>query len=74
LAIGQSADETAVAWAKGDTIRITAGISIGNKTIPTTLLSRIAVTKENVKQTVIRDGVQNLQTIQKNLRKEKWPC
>ena len=67
------AAEAAVAWAKGDTIKTAAAISIGNKTIPATLLAPVAVTKDNVKQTVIKDGFQNLETIQKSLPKEKWP-
>jgi hypothetical protein len=29
--------------------------------------------KDNVKQTVIKDGFQNLETIEKSLPKEKWP-
>ena len=33
----------------------------------------VVVTKDNVKQTVIKDGFQNLETIQKSLPKEKWP-
>ena len=32
-----------------------------------------AVTKVNIKQTVIKDGFQNLETIEKSLPKEKWP-
>lgn len=67
------AAEAAVAWAKGETIKTAATLSIGNKTIPATLLTPIVVTKDNVKQTVIKDGFQNLETIQKSLPKEKWP-
>jgi D-xylose transport system substrate-binding protein len=67
------AAEAAVALAKGETIKTTAAISIGNKTIPATLLAPVTVTKDNVKQTVIKDGFQNLETIQKSLPKEKWP-
>jgi D-xylose transport system substrate-binding protein len=67
------AAEAAVAYAKGDTVKTIAAISIGNKTIPATLLTPVAVTKDNVKQTVIKDGFQNLETIQKSLPKEKWP-
>jgi len=67
------AAEAAVAYAKGDTVKTIAAISIGNKTIPATLLVPVAVTKANVKQTVIKDGFQNLETIQKSLPKEKWP-
>lgn len=67
------AAEAAVAWARGDAVKTTTDISIGSKTIPATLLSPVAVTKDNVKQTVIKDGFQNLETIQKSLPKEKWP-
>ncbi len=67
------AAEAAVAYAKGDTVKTIAAISIGNKTIPATLLAPVAVTKDNVRQTVIKDGFQNLETIQKSLPKEKWP-
>jgi D-xylose transport system substrate-binding protein len=67
------AAEAAVAWAKGESIKATSTLSIGNKTIPATLLTPVVVTKDNVKQTVIKDGFQNLETIQKSLPKEKWP-
>jgi D-xylose transport system substrate-binding protein len=67
------AAEAAVALAKGEQPKATASISIGSKAIPATLLIPIVVTKDNVKQTVIKDGFQNLETIQKSLPKEKWP-
>src|SRR5258708_7554059 len=54
------AAEAAVAWAKGETIKTTAVISIGDKTIPATLLLPVIVTKDKVKQTVIKDCFQNL--------------
>jgi D-xylose transport system substrate-binding protein len=67
------AAEAAVALAKGQAVRTTAAISIGNKSIPAILLDPVVVTRNNVKQTVIKDGFQNLETIQKSLSKEKWP-
>jgi D-xylose transport system substrate-binding protein len=67
------AAEAAVALARGETVKTTAAVWIGNKTVPATLLVPVAVTKGNVKQTVIKDGFQNLETIQKSLPKEKWP-
>jgi ABC-type xylose transport system substrate-binding protein len=57
------AAETAVAGTKGDAVRTTAAISTGNKTIPAILLGPVAVIKDNVKQTVMKDGFQNLETI-----------
>jgi D-xylose transport system substrate-binding protein len=67
------AAEAAVAWAKGETVKATASLSIGNTAIPATLLAPVVVTKDNVRRTVIRDGFQNLDTIEKNLPKDKWP-
>jgi D-xylose transport system substrate-binding protein len=48
---------------KGDAVTTNAAISTGNKTIPAILLGPVAVTKDNVKQTVMKDGFQNLETI-----------
>lgn len=67
------AAEAAVALAKGEPLKATGSFEIGNKAIPAILLSPVVVTKENVKETVIKDGFQNLETIQKSLPKEKWP-
>jgi D-xylose transport system substrate-binding protein len=63
-----------VARAKGDAVKSTAAISIGNKTIPAILSAPVAVTKDNIKQTVIKDGFSRiLETIEKSLPKDKWP-
>ena len=67
------AAEAAVALAKGEAAKSTAAVSIGDKTIPAIPLNPVVVTKDNVKQTVIKDGFQSLETIQKSLPKEKWP-
>jgi len=67
------AAEAAVALAKGEAPKATAAVSIENKTIPAIPLNPVVVTKDNVKETVIKDGFQNLETIQKSLPKEKWP-
>src|SRR5256886_16179552 len=67
------AAEAAVAWAKGEAVKSNAVISIDNNSIPAVLLRPVVVTKDNIKQTVIQDGFQNLETIQKTLPKEKWP-
>jgi D-xylose transport system substrate-binding protein len=69
----RQAAEAAVALAKGQPVKTTASISNGARSVPAILLNPVAVTKANVKQTVIKDGFQNLETIQKSLPKEKWP-
>jgi D-xylose transport system substrate-binding protein len=67
------AAEAAVTLANGEAAKTTAAVSIGDKTIPAIPLNPVVVTKDNVKETVIKDGFQNLETIQKSLPKEKWP-
>jgi D-xylose transport system substrate-binding protein len=67
------AADAAVALARGETVKTNARIPIGNATIPAIFMALVTVTKDNVKQTVIKDGFQNLETIQKSLPKEKWP-
>ena len=67
------AAEASVALAKGEAAKTAEAVSIGNKTIPAIHLNPVVVTKDNIKETVIKDGFQNLETIQKSLPKEKWP-
>ena len=67
------AAEAAVALAKGEPVKSAVSFTVENKAIPAILLPPVVVTKDNVKETVIKDGFQNLDTIQKSLPKEKWP-
>jgi len=67
------AAEAAVNLAAGIPVKNAASISNGTKTVQAILLSPVVVTRDNVKQTVIKDGFQKLETIQKSLPKEKWP-
>lgn len=69
----RSAAEAAVNLAAGTPIKNAVSIANGTKTVQAIFLSPVVVTKDNVKQTVIKDGFQNLETIQKSLPKEKWP-
>jgi D-xylose transport system substrate-binding protein len=67
------AAEAAVNLAAGIPVKNAVSISNGTKTVQAILLSPVVVTRDNVKQTVIKDGFQKLETIQKSLPKEKWP-
>ncbi|MGA2483169.1 MAG: substrate-binding domain-containing protein [Candidatus Acidiferrales bacterium] len=69
----KQAAEIAVRLARGRRVKAASSVSNGAKKVPAILLPTIAVTKENVVQTVIKDGFQNLDTIKQNLPKEKWP-
>ena len=67
------AADAAFALAKGEPVKTSDSFPIGDKAVPAILLKPVVVTKENVRDTVIKDGFQNLETIQKSLPKEKWP-
>jgi D-xylose transport system substrate-binding protein len=67
------AAEAAVNLAAGTPVKNAVSIANGSKTVQAIFLSPVVVTRDNVKQTVIKDGFQNLETIQKSLPKEKWP-
>ena len=67
------AAEAAVALANGEPVKSAVSFTVENRAIPAILLTPVVVTKDNVKETVIKDGFQNLQTIQRSLPKEKWP-
>ena len=67
------AAEAAVSLASGTPVKNAVSIANGSRTVPALLLSPTVVTRDNVKQTVIKDGFQNLETIQKSLPKDKWP-
>src|SRR5580693_3574237 len=69
----RSAAEAAVRLAAGTGVKNAVSMLNGMKTVQAILLNPVVVTKDNVKQTVIKDGFQNLETIQKSLPKEKWP-
>jgi D-xylose transport system substrate-binding protein len=69
----RSAAEAAVNLAAGTPVKNAALIGNGTKMVQAIFLNPVVVTKDNVKQTVIKDGFQNLETIQKSLPKEKWP-
>lgn len=66
------AAETAVALAKGTSIDGETIFQNGTKKVPAILLEPIAVTKKNVKSTVIKDGFQTADSIKRGLSKDKW--
>lgn len=72
-AIATKAAEMAVALAKGEKIEANQTVSNGKIDVPSVLLDPIAVTKENVLDTVIKDGYHKLEDVFKNVPKDQWP-
>jgi D-xylose transport system substrate-binding protein len=67
------AAEAAVSLAAGTPVKNAVRYANGASIVEANLLTPVVVTKDNVMQTVIKDGFQNLETIKKSLPKDKWP-
>lgn len=67
------AAEVAVALAKGENIGANNKVNNGKIDVPSVLLTPIMVDKDNMVQTVIKDGFHKLEDVYKNVPKEKWP-
>ncbi|HJZ64191.1 MAG TPA: substrate-binding domain-containing protein [Candidatus Acidoferrum sp.] len=71
--IAAQAAEAAVALANGQKPLASASVSNGKLSVPAIVGPTVLVNKDNVSQTVIKDGFQNLNTIKKSLPPEQWP-
>ncbi|QGP90844.1 D-xylose-binding periplasmic protein [Neomoorella glycerini] len=71
--IATKAAELAVALAKGEPIQTNSKVNNGKIDVPSLLLDPIKVTKENMVQTVIKDGYHKLDEVYKNVPKDQWP-
>ncbi|MGC1619448.1 MAG: substrate-binding domain-containing protein [Candidatus Acidiferrum sp.] len=69
----REAAEAAVSLAAGAPVKDAVPYANGATTVRADLLTPVVVTKDNVMQTVIKDGFQNLDTIKKSLPQDKWP-
>jgi len=68
----RTAAEAAVRLAKHQDVENVTAVVNGQQTTKSVLLTPIAVTAENAKDTVFKDGFQNVETVKKGLPKEKW--
>jgi D-xylose transport system substrate-binding protein len=68
-----AAAQAAVKLAKGETLTAADKVNNGTKDVPSILLTPILVTKDNVVDTVIKDGFQKIEDVYKNMPKDKWP-
>jgi D-xylose transport system substrate-binding protein len=79
--LAEVSGEAAVRLAKGEKAEEIAGamglkltyLDNGVKKVPTILLEPVYVTKENMAETVIRDGWHTMERVYVNVPKEKWP-
>jgi D-xylose transport system substrate-binding protein len=71
--LAAQAADAAVALAKGEKPSASGSIANGKHDVPAIFGPVVAVNKANVKETVIKDGFQNLSTIQNSLPPDQWP-
>ncbi|WP_167568719.1 D-xylose ABC transporter substrate-binding protein [Brevibacillus migulae] len=72
-AIASKAAEMAVALARGETVQADKKVNNGKIDVPSILLDPIAVTKDNLADTVIKDGFHKLEDVYKNVPQDQWP-
>jgi D-xylose transport system substrate-binding protein len=68
----QAAAEAAVNLARGEPAKANGEFRSGTIHMPAIYFYPVVVTKDNVKETVIRDGFQKVKEIKEGLPKEKW--
>ncbi len=68
----EAAAEAAVSLAQGKAASTNGTYSNGGKSVPAILFDPVVVTKDNIRQTVIKDGFQTVDEIKRSLPKEKW--
>jgi D-xylose transport system substrate-binding protein len=71
--LARRAAEIAVALARHSAVESNAKVSNGAKDIPSFLLTPIAVDKNNMAQTVIKDGFVKMEDVYRNVPREQWP-
>ena len=68
-----SAVDSAMKLAKGDKVDAKDKINNGKLDVPSLLFEPMVLDKNNVMQTVIKDGYHKLQDVYKNVPKDQWP-
>jgi len=68
----QAAAEAAVSLAKGEPVKANGEFRSGTTHVPAIYFPPIVVTKDNVKETVIKDGFYKVEDIKLSLPKDKW--
>jgi D-xylose transport system substrate-binding protein len=68
-----SAVDSAMKLAKGEKVDAKDKINNGKKDVPALLFEPMVLDKNNVMQTVIKDGYHKLEEVYKNVPKDQWP-
>jgi D-xylose transport system substrate-binding protein len=68
-----SAVDSAIKLARGEKVETQDTVNNGKTNVPSILFEPIVVDKNNVMQTLIKDGYHKLEDVYKNVPREQWP-
>jgi D-xylose transport system substrate-binding protein len=71
--LAESAVDAAIKLAHGEKVETTTTINNGKKDVPAILQEPISVGKDNVMDTVVKDGYLKMEDIYRNVPKDQWP-
>lgn len=71
--LARRAADAAVALARHEKVETKTAVNNGKIDVPSILLEPIVVDKNNIAETVIKDGYQKVEEVYKNVPKEQWP-
>lgn len=71
--LAESAVDAAIKLARGEKVETTTTINNGKKDVPAILQEPIAVGKDDIMKTVVKDGYLKMEDIYKNVPKDQWP-
>lgn len=71
--LARKAAEAAVALAKHEKVETTSKVNNGKIDVPSVLLEPIVVNKDNIMDTVVKDGYQKMEEIYRNVPRDQWP-
>lgn len=71
--LARRAAEAAVSLARHEKLETTATVNNGKIDVPSILLQPITVDKNNIVDTVVKDGYQKMEDIYRNVPRDQWP-
>ncbi|MBA2734102.1 MAG: D-xylose ABC transporter substrate-binding protein, partial [Acidobacteria bacterium] len=71
--LAESAVDAAIKLARGEKVATTTTINNGRKDVPAILHEPMAIGKDDVMNTVVKDGYLKMEDIYRNVPKDQWP-
>jgi D-xylose transport system substrate-binding protein len=73
IPLASRAADIAVALARHTPVETNAKVNNGSKDVPSVLLTPVTVDKNNIAQTIIKDGFLKVEDVYRNVPRDQWP-